>query len=245
MKMKTEKYNIKRLKKHWSVIQTKFNNNYSEWINCFSDLIELSFEISDKISGRKKLEENVIYLLLTKAINHSPSALILMENGLIIDAALSTRNAFETFLLINFFIKDNNPENYVKWSNGTQFKPAYIRSKLKELNEAILDDYIIMESDNSDDIKFAYGWLSNITHSNIDSSNYTVLKESPKNYRVYIGGNVENDDFMPQAIFFILNMNLYKTLTFINIIYDDKSFDKNKLKLDGLKGKLRLLTKKD
>jgi len=144
-------------------------------------------DIGSLLSGRKTLEANCAYLLLVKAMNHIASTLLLVERGLMVDGALTSRNALETLLLLELLSK--KPELCAKWIGGEQFTPGGVRKKLASLPQTEVGDFAIEVSpDTYDDARLVYDWLSNITHANLDSLNHTASQSGGNSFKLHIGG---------------------------------------------------------
>jgi len=153
----------------------------------FAELIATMSDIGSLLSGRKTLEVNCSYLLMVKAMNHIASTLLLVERGLMVDGALTSRNALETLLLLELFAK--KPELCAKWSAGEQFTPGSVRKTLASLPRIEVGDFAIEVSlDTYDDARFVYDWLSRITHANLDSLDHTTSQSGENSFELHVGG---------------------------------------------------------
>jgi hypothetical protein len=156
-------YSVAALEKHWLANQTEFRTAASACHKAFALMISVMSDVGSLLSGRKVLDINCVYLLLTKAMNHVASTLLLIERGLMVDGALTSRNAIETLLLLELLAK--KPELCRKWSAGEQLTPGSARKT-----------------------RFVYDWLSQITHANLDSLNQSASQTDRNNFVLHVGG---------------------------------------------------------
>jgi len=175
-------------------------------------------EILEEISGRSRLSENCVYLLLSKSLNHSLSSFTLAERGLMIDAALSARNGLESLLLLQLCTLDASESLFQRWSNGESFRPAWVRKELGKLDDIEVRDVIVGRPAPDDTYATSYRWLSEITHANLASLNYTVRPTgSEKNFEVVIGGTIRNQETTINAIFSVLCFTLLHTAVLCSV----------------------------
>jgi hypothetical protein len=180
-------YSVAALEKHWLANQTEFRTAGSACHEAFVLMISVMSDVSSLLSGRKVLDINCAYLLLTKAMNHVASTLLLIERGLMIDGALTSRNAIETLLLLELLAK--KPELCRKWSAGEQLTPGSVRKELAKLPKVEVGDLVIeVSSDTWDETRFVYDWLSQITHANLDSLNQSASQTDRNNFVLHVGG---------------------------------------------------------
>jgi len=152
---------IQKFKKHWEVNSQDFAKKFNAFSRLLYELILLSEDASKQLSGAKKPFENATFLLLGKSINHILSSQVLLEKGLLIGAALSTRNALETLLLLQAILLDPKEKYAEQWLNGKQFKPNWDRKRLEKVHDVTARDIV---SSSSDDVNhMAYSWLSDIS----------------------------------------------------------------------------------
>jgi hypothetical protein len=182
-------YSISGLEKHWLANRGRFQAESGACREVFAELISMMSDLGALLSGRKVLEVNRAYLLLVKAINHIASTLLLVERGLIVDAALTARNALETLLLLELLTK--KPELCLKWSTGEKFTPGAVRKQLASLPRVEVGELAIeVSSDTWDDIRFVYDWLSQITHANLDSLNHAASQSGANSFELHVGGSL-------------------------------------------------------
>lgn len=219
--MESDKYSLPKLRKHWAALSSEFASEYTEWINLFSDLVRLVSHTASRFEGKRKLPENCCYLLLSKSINHTLAAYVLLERGLIIDAALSARNALETLLMLELFAKDRSVNHFELWANGKRYSPSDVRARLKKLSTVHVGDVIITVDDEyQKTIKFVYDVLSQITHSNIESLQHTVSADSPQTLKVWVGGSLQDQRAFINAIFVTISHNLLTTVMVCCAVFD-------------------------
>jgi len=182
------KYTIPKLRKHWAPNAAAFQRRETECRTLFAHLAECGSLAIEALAGKKELEPNCAFLLLSKSLNHALSAQLLLEHGMMVDAALCARNAIEAMLLLELLVKQ--PDLCQQWSKGKEFKPADVRQRLEKLPRVEVRDIIIETSPNEhDDARFVYGWLSRITHANLESLNYSTSRASAANdFVIHIGG---------------------------------------------------------
>lgn len=214
------KYTLLRFQKHWKILKEEFRFKHQEWQTLISDILCLESKLHEYLEGGKELSKNCSLLLLSKAINHILAMLTLFERGLIIDGALSARNAVETLLMLQLFAKDGSKRLFKKWSQGQQFTPSWVRKKLTESPEAVVNDVVInIDSENFETYRIAYNWLSSITHSNLDSLNYTVKKQDVNSFAILIGGSLEGKEPFINAVFMVICNILFETILICTAIF--------------------------
>jgi len=185
------KYSISNLRLHWTAKVREFEREYEVCIELFREIAEVGSLVVEALAQHRNLEANCAFLLVTKALNHSFSTMLLIERGLIVDAALTSRNAIETLLLLELLAK--RPVLCQKWAGGHEFKPADVRRQLSELPRVVVQNLAIEVSpDEYDDVRFAYSWLSRITHANLESLHHSASEEidasTENSYALHIGG---------------------------------------------------------
>ncbi len=199
---------IQKFKKHWDANSLDFAKKFGDFNRLLNDLILLSEDTGKQFSGAKKPLENTTFLLLGKSINHILSSQILLEKGLLIDAALSTRNALETLLLLQAILLDPEEKHADQWLNGKQFKPSWDRKRLEKVQEVTVRDVIVNASDDVN--QMAYSWLSDITHANLSSFSYSMNMTGNNSYEVHIGGSIKGHDTAIKAIYAVLLFTLHQ-----------------------------------
>ncbi|MEJ1386149.1 MAG: DUF5677 domain-containing protein [Candidatus Sedimenticola sp. (ex Thyasira tokunagai)] len=195
--MRTQKF-----RKHWAVNSKDFAAKFKSFNQLLSELILLSEDASKQFSGAKKPLENTAFLLLGKSLNHILSSQVLLEKGLLIDAALTTRNALETLLLLQAILLDPEEKYALQWLNGKQFKPSWARKRLEKVQDIKVRDVVVSSSDDVN--KMAYSWLSDITHANLSSFGYSMSSTGNNSYEVYIGGSIKGQEAPIKAIYAVL-----------------------------------------
>jgi hypothetical protein len=212
-------YSISSLESHWLANQHRFRTEFDACRKVFAELISAISDIGSLLSGHKTLEANCAYLLTVKATNHIASTLLLMERGLMVDGALTSRSALETLLLLELLAK--KPELCKKWSAGEQFTPGSVRKTLVSLSKVEAGDFAIEVSvDTYDDARFAYDWLSRITHANLDSLNYTTAQSGENSFELHIGGALSPP--MVVAITRSLGWAAFRTMATCLAVHDPK-----------------------
>jgi len=177
------------LKKHWSAISADFSASYADCRAVFDAITHSSSPVIEAVARRKALAPNCAYLLLAKSLNHAFATLTLLQRGLIIDAGLTSRNGVETLLLLELLSK--RQELCEKWAAGEKFQPGEVRKQLGQLPSVTVGDLIInVTSDEYDNMKFAYDWLSRITHANLESLQHVATSVGQNDFTIHIGGTL-------------------------------------------------------
>ncbi|MHB1787708.1 MAG: hypothetical protein ACYCS7_16540 [Acidimicrobiales bacterium] len=180
-------YSISNLKTHWHSISADFSASYAECHAVFDAITHSSSPVIQAIAGRKALAPNCAYLLLAKSLNHAFATLTLLQRGLIIDAGLTSRNGVETLLLLELLSK--RQELCEKWAAGEKFQPCEVRKQLGQMPSVTVGDLIInVTSDEYDNTKFAYDWLSRITHANLESLQHVATPTGQNDFAIQVGG---------------------------------------------------------
>lgn len=182
-------YSLELLKRHWDSASKEFDSAYADCYAVFDGIVRCSTPVIEAIAQRKALEPNCAYLLLAKSLNHAFATLVLMQRGLVVDAALTCRNGVETLLLLELLSKQ--PALCGRWAAGEEFRPSDVRRQLQQQTSATVGDLIIeVSSDTYDDTKFVYSWLSRITHANLESLSHTSTETGQNGFVIHIGGKL-------------------------------------------------------
>lgn len=163
--IKKETYKIKQ--EHFPDIEKAFMN------------FSVFFDVLEKKS--QSLEKSVKMILACEFINHVYSALILTENGLILDAIVCGRSALE--VLAFHWLVCLDPENAASEYNQNQLsRPVEIRKRLENLGADITH------------IKDIYSSDSKFTHLSRESERFHFRMESNSKGLLYIGGKFSPAD---------------------------------------------------
>ena len=218
-------YSLVALKEHWHAISADFSASYADCHAVFDAITHASSPISQAIAGRKALAPNCAYLLLAKSLNHAFATLTLLEHGLIIDAGLTSRNGVETLLLLELLSK--RQELCEKWAAGKKFQPGEVRKQLGQLPSVTVGDLIInVTSDEYNDIKFAYDWLSRITHANLESLEHTVISTGHNTFAIHVGGALSRPTIV--AITITLGVSFLRALLTCSATHTPKLLESHK-----------------
>jgi hypothetical protein len=200
------------LEKHWRSSLNFFQSEYGRWIVVFWDVVSAASEVLILLQGKRCLAENCSYLLLSKSLNHALATFSLAERGLCVDAALASRNAIETLLLLQALMLDSSEDLFRRWSQGEEFKPAWVRNRLKAQSSFEVRNIIVsIDLETHDVNRMLYGWLSNITHANLNSLNQTVRKTGEQSYEVFVGGSLDGMVTLINAVFASVCYGLHQT----------------------------------
>jgi hypothetical protein len=223
------------MENHWRSSTNAFRSEYRNWITVFWDIVSAVSEVLNLLEGKRRLAENCSYLLLSKSLNHALATFSLAERGLCIDAALASRNAIETLLLMQALILDSSENLFCRWSQGEEFKPGWVRNELKAKSSAVVRDVIVTTDQETHDFnRMLYGWLSNITHANLDSINRTVRKTGEQSYEVFVGGSLDGMQTLMNAVFASVCYGLLQTAVMCMAIFDPTRLEKTKLQWSAL-----------
>jgi hypothetical protein len=218
------------MEKHWRNSTNTFRAQYRDWIMVFWDIVPAVSEVLNLLEGKGRLAENCSYLLLSKSLNHALATFSLAERGLCIDAALASRNAIETLLLMQALMLDSSEDFFRRWSQGEEFKPGWVRKELKAKSSSAVRDVIItMDQETHDLNRMLYGWLSNITHANLNSLNQTVRKTGEQSYEVFVGGSLDGMGALMNAVFAGVCYGLYETAIMCMAVFEPTRLEKSKL----------------
>ncbi|MBT4512849.1 MAG: hypothetical protein HOC20_11655 [Chloroflexi bacterium] len=235
---------LENINSHWNESSKRFSIYHASWELIYGDILQSMGEILEAISGKRRLTENCAYLLLSKGVNHSLSSFVLAQRGLVIDAALSARNGLETLLLLQLCTLDTTGELFERWSQGESFRPVWVRQELEKLDEVEILDVIVSRPMPDDTYTIAYKWLSDITHANLASLNYTVHPQNGnKEFEVLVGGNLEHHKYAIHAIFSVLCFTLLTTGVLCASVFALDYVESNQSKLSILQGRLNETTK--
>jgi hypothetical protein len=216
-------YTLSEIENHWINTSVKFKDAHNDLVSLFSEVITISFDVAKSLEGRKKLPENCTYLLLSKAINHSLSMFVLVERGLLIDASLSSRNAIETFLMLELFATDPREEYFKQWSNGKEFKPSFVRNKLGTSLKAVVREVeIVFDDDFYETVKLAYSFFSGITHSNLKSAEHSVIAKGKDMLMLPTGGNIEDKEALIRCLFAVTCSGLIRAILISSAVFSLK-----------------------
>ena len=215
------------LEKHWDSSATVFRSEYGLWSSVFWDLVPAVSEVLNLLEGKKRLAENCSYLLLSKSLNHALATFCLAERGLCIDAALASRNAIEVLLLMQVLMLDSSENLFRRWSQGEEFKPGWVRNELKAKPSSEVRDVIVSIDQETHELnRMIYGWLSNITHANLDSLNQTIRKTGDQSYEVFVGGSLEGMNTLMNAVFASVCHGLHHTAVICMAVFDAARLEK-------------------
>lgn len=244
MKSETNHITLFDVQRHWQSNERAFDRDYSKWTGTFADLISEVSEVLGTLAGKKQLAENCSYLLLSKALNHALAMFSLIRRGLCVDAALSARNSLEALLLLELCATDSSEKLFKQWIDGKSFQPSWVRKKLASRKEVTVREVIISSDPETHDFhRFVYGWLSQITHANLRSFDYSVKKKEEKRFEVLIGGSIDQAKTFINAMFAVVCLTLIKTTAICSGIFSLRHLELKKDTFRDLTSKVDLLSK--
>jgi len=188
-------YSLNALEHHWLSTEQSFGDSFADCLAVFREMFRCASRVGSALTGRKALEPNCAFVLLTKVQNHASATFVLLKRGLLVDAALTCRNAVETSLLIELLAKE--PPLCEAWSRGEQFRPSRVRKRLAELPSVSVGDMIIeVTPDEYEDARFAYDWMSRISHANVESVRHAAEQKGANNFELKIGGALSRPEIV-------------------------------------------------
>ncbi len=217
----TEMDGLKSILDFQKGISHRFDKDFKGLNSLFESLSDIYLTTVKRL--RKRLEEpastgekdEVTFLLLARIFNHSLSAYLLLQRGMLIDAAAVIRQVLETQWLLEYFYK--YPHKVDKWMQGKIIKPSEVRRNLKldQERSLIYDEYCKM------------------THNNIESARYFSGEDEDANCIVF--GGYYNPLYLEQ-LFSELIIYLTTTLFIINYEYREELKDLTSItrKLNGM-----------
>lgn len=180
-------YTLPDLERHW---EASVRTLVPELPSChafFEQLPKTASTVTTALAGRRLLAANCAYLLLAKSLNHAFATYVLLQRGLLVDAALTVRNALETLMLLELL--SLRTDLCDSWSSGKEIKPSEVRKYLAGLSTVGVGELVITVSeDEYADAKVAYMWLSRITHANLESLNHATTRVDEDGWVLHIGG---------------------------------------------------------
>ncbi|MDD2468265.1 MAG: hypothetical protein PHI97_30155 [Desulfobulbus sp.] len=233
------KYSLNALERHWVSIEQSFDDSYIDCIAVFREIFQCASTVSSVRTGKKSLEQNCAFILIAKVMNHASATLVLLKRGLIIDAVLTCRNAMETSMLIELLAKQ--PSLCEKWSYGEQFRPSRVRKRLAELSSVPVGDLIIeVTADEYDEARFAYDWMSRISHANVESIRHAAKQKGENDFELKIGGGLSRPEIV--AVTIVLGTSCLRAFVTCAAVHapnllDQKVFDEFQKQLNSVRVK--------
>jgi hypothetical protein len=229
MRSQDKTITLPNVERHWQYNEAEFSRTYSAWIGVFGDLISQVSDVLHTLAGRRALAENCSYLMFSKGLNHSLAMYSLIRRGLCIDAALSARNAVETLLLLELCATDSSEKLFRQWSDGKSFQPRWVRKQLASRKEVALRDVIISSDSQTHDLhSFVYKWLSEITHANLRSLDYSVAKSGANGFDMLIAGSVVHSRAFINAMFAVVSHVLLNAAALCCAIFSLEHLEDNR-----------------
>jgi len=180
-------YSLEELEQYWHSNVQAFGREYADCTAVFHELMAAASPLVAAVTGRQSLEPNCAFVVLTKMLNHALASFSLVTRGLFIDAGLAARNTLETALLFELLCKDSTLCG--EWSAGKAFRPSDVRKRLAHLPSVALGELVVnVSADEYEDARFAYDWLSRISHANVDSIGHAARKGVAGQVELTIGG---------------------------------------------------------
>ncbi|UNC90879.1 DUF5677 domain-containing protein [Candidatus Contubernalis alkaliaceticus] len=206
----TEMDGLKSILDFQEGISERFDKDFKGLNSLFESLSDIYLTTVKRLRGRLGAptstgeKDEVTFLLLARIFNHSLSAYLLLQRGMLIDAAAVIRQVLETQWLLEYFYK--YPHKVDKWMQGKIIKPSEVRRNLKldQERSLIYDEYCKM------------------THNNIESARYFSGEDEDADCIVF--GGYYNPLYLEQ-LFSELIIYLTTTLFIINYEYREELKD--------------------
>ena len=190
-------------------ISQRFQQEFKNLYSLFKSLSDIYLNTVKKLKVKLDLPEiepkdEVTFLLTARIFNHSLSSFILLERGMLIDAASIIRQVLETQWLLEYFYK--YPDRVKGWMEGKRIKPSEVRRNLQLDQERSLlyDEYCKM------------------THNSIEAAKYFSGAQDDSNCIVF--GGYYNPMYIEQLLCELI-IYLTTTLFIINTEYKDELKD--------------------
>lgn len=195
--------------RHQGNISQRFQEEFKNLYSLFKSLSDIYLNTVKKLQVKLDLPEiqpkdEVTFLLAARIFNHSLSSFILLERGMLIDAASIIRQVLETQWLLEYFYK--YPDKVKSWMEGKRITPSEVRRNLQLDQERSL----------------LYGEYCRMTHNSIEAAKYFSGVQEDSNYIVF--GGYYNPVFIEQLLCELI-IYLTTTLFIINAEYKDELKD--------------------
>jgi hypothetical protein len=130
--MPEARYTLERLRTHSASIRAKATCILRSYVQTIDEELRAFSDFVDALEGQPaSLQRNVKLMLACKFLNHVYSALVLAENGLIVDAILCERNALETVAFHWLVCLDSNAAE--AYNRQEIPRPVEVRTRLENL----------------------------------------------------------------------------------------------------------------
>ena len=192
-----------------SDISQRFREDFHSLISLYESLSDIYLNTVKKLKERVKREKGdsrneVTFLLMARIFNHSLSAFILLERGMIIDGAAVIRQVLETQWLLEYFYE--NPQKVDSWMEGKRIKPSEVRRNLK------LDE----------ERSFLYVEYCKMTHNNIEAARYFSGSQGDSDCIIF--GGYYNPLYIEQLLSELI-IYITTTLFIVNYAYQEELHD--------------------
>ncbi len=204
-----EMEDLQSITRFQEIISQRFREEFKSLYSLFTSLSDIYLNTVKKLKDKLDLPEiqskdEVTFLLMARIFNHSLSAFVLLERGMLIDAAAVIRQVLETQWLLEYFY--TYPDKIDSWTKGKVIKPGQVRRNLKMNKERSLlyDEYCQM------------------THNNIESAKYFSGVQDDLNCIVF--GGYYNPIYIEQLVCELI-IYLTTTLFIVNHEYEKELKD--------------------
>ncbi len=190
-------------------ISQRFKEEFKSLYSLFTSLSDIYLNTVKKLKEELdlpeiKIRDEVTFLLMARIFNHSLSAFVLLERGMLIDSAAVIRQVLETQWLLEYFYK--YPDKIDGWLQGKIIKPGQVRKNLKLDQERSL----------------LYSEYCKMTHNNIESAKYYSGVQDDLNCIVF--GGYYNPMYIEQLLCELI-IYLTTTLFIVNYEYEKELKD--------------------
>ena len=183
---KIKKGNLTEL---WNENRKIYQAEYEPWIAAGKALFNFLNDGMMCFAGVDRAQEKSQALLTAKILNHFLSSNSLLEQGMLLDASLSSRNHLETVLLALWLLFEEEEKDCKKWLSGTQFRPVTIRKNLERFGWGLVRGNLVEYSEEDEENRKVYSFLSAVTHANVGSALFVEQTRNQQTIEIFVGGS--------------------------------------------------------
>ena len=195
--MPEARFTLERLKTHSAAIRADAARILRSRAQTIDEELRAFSDFGDALEAEPaSLQRNVKLLLACKFLNHVYSALLLAENGLIVDAVLCERNALETLAFHWLVCLDPNAAE--EYNTQEIPRPVHVRKRLENLGVDIFH------------IRELYASASEVSHVGRPSERFHGDWTSPVDGKLLFAGSHSTEDQTEMFTFLPALLRLFK-----------------------------------
>ena len=192
------RFTLDRLRTHSASIRAEIAPTLCTHSAQFDEALKEFSQFLDDLEAQPvTLQRNVKLMLSCKLLNHVYSALILAENGLIVDLILCERNALETVAFHWLVCLDANALG--EYDSGNIPRPVEVRRRLESLGVDISD------------IRDLYSSGSQVSHVSRESERFHSDLASALSGKLLFAGSHSPEDQREMFTFLPALLHLFQT----------------------------------